>query len=186
MGNRREFDIAFVGLKPGIHEFNYEVDDKFFANYKQTDPGTTGFHNCIATVKVTLEKSASLMLLKFEIGGRVIVECDRCGNPLLMDLWDEFKLVIKQVDNAEEMNRDEEDPDVFYISRTESHIHLADWIYEFVMLSIPNQRMCSQNEIGGPQCNQEVLAMLQKMKSSATENNHPFQEVLEKFKKNNN
>ena len=37
MGNRREYDIAFVGLKPGIHEFNYQVDDKFFANYKETD-----------------------------------------------------------------------------------------------------------------------------------------------------
>ena len=51
MGNRREFDIAFVGLKPGLHEFNYEVDDKFFANYKETD-----FTNCHATIKLTLEK----------------------------------------------------------------------------------------------------------------------------------
>jgi hypothetical protein len=30
MGKRREFEIAFVGLKPGIHEFTYEVDDSFF------------------------------------------------------------------------------------------------------------------------------------------------------------
>lgn len=184
MGNRREFDIAFVGLKPGIHEFNYEVDDKFFVNYKQ--PDATSIDDVSAAIRVTLEKNGSLMLLKFEIGGKVTVSCDRCGNPLPIDLWDEFKLVIKQVDNAEEMNRDEEDPDVFYISRTESHIHLADWIYEFVMLSIPNQRMCNENEIGGPQCNKEVLAMLQKMKSSATENNHPLQQQLEKFKRNNN
>jgi len=186
MGNRREFDIAFVGLKPGIHEFNYQVDDKFFANYQHPEQTNTGFENCVAAVKVTLEKTGSLMLLKFEIGGKVTVECDRCGNPLPIELWDEFKLVIKQVDNAEEMNREEEDPDVFYISRTESHIHLADWIYEFVMLSIPNQRMCNEDEIGGAQCNKEILAMLQKMKSSATENNHPFQQGLEKFKRNNN
>lgn len=181
MGNRREYDIAFVGLKPGFHEFDYQVDDKFFANYKETD-----FDNCYASVKVTLEKNTSFMMLKFEVGGSVSVICDRCGNKLPIDLWDEFNLIIKQVENPEEMNDSEEDPDVFYISRTESHIHMADWIYEFVMLSIPMQRMCSEEEMGGPQCNKEILAMLKKMKSAVVENNHPLQKGLEQFKKNNN
>jgi uncharacterized metal-binding protein YceD (DUF177 family) len=181
MGNRRAFDIAFVGLKPGIHQFEYQVDDKFFADYKETD-----FENCDASVKVTLEKNTSFMMLKFEIGGSVTVICDRCGNNLPIDLWDEFKLVIKQVENPEEMNDSEEDPDIFYISRTESHIHMADWIYEFVMLSIPMQRMCSEDEMGGPQCNKEILAMLKKMNSATVENNHPLEKGLEKFKKNNN
>ena len=178
MGNRREFDIAFVGLKPGIHEFNYQADDQFFANYKQTD-----FNNCYASIKLTLEKNNSFMLLKFEVGGSVNVICDRCGNTLPLDLWDEFKLVIKQVENPDEMNQNEEDADVYYISRTESHIHLADWIYEFVILSIPNQRMCNEDEIGGPQCNKEILAMLKKMRSTVIENNHPFEKGLEQFKK---
>lgn len=186
MGNRREYDIAFVGLKSGVHEFNYEIDDKFFANYKETDPVTIGFKNCYASIKLSLEKNHSFMLLKFEIGGSVSVVCDRCGNNLPMDLWDEFNLVIKQVENPDEMNQNEEDPDVFYISRTESHIHLEDLIYEFVILSIPNQRMCSDEEIGGPQCNKEILAMLKKMKSTNIENNHPLEKGLEKFKKNNN
>lgn len=178
MGNRREFDIAFVGLKPGFHHFDYQVDDKFFANYKETD-----FENCYATVKVTLEKNTSFMMLKFEIGGSVTVVCDRCGNNLPIDLWDEFNLVIKQVENPEEMNETEEDPDIFYISRTESHIHMADWIYEFVMLSIPMQRMCREEEMGGPQCNKEILAMLKKMNSGTVENNHPLEKGLEQFKK---
>ncbi len=178
MGNRREYDIAFVGLKPGIHEFNYLVDDKFFVDFKDTD-----FSNCNASVKLLLEKNASFMLLKFEIGGSVNVICDRCENPLPISLWDEFKLLVKQVENPEEMNRNEEDPDVFYISRTESHIHLGDWIYEFVLLSIPNQRMCNEDEIGGPQCNKEVLEMLKKMKSTTIKNNHPLEKGLEKFKK---
>lgn len=186
MGNRREYDIAFVGLKPGIHEFNYQVDDKFFADNKETDRNDIGFKNCNASIKLTLEKNNSFMLLKFEIGGSVTVPCDRCGNTLPMDLWDEFNLVIKQVENPEEMNQNEEDPDVYYISRTESHIHLADWIYEFVVLSIPNQRACSEEEMGGLQCNKEILAMLKKMKSTTIENNHPLEKGLQQFKKNNN
>ncbi len=186
MGTKREYEIAFVGLKPGIHEYNYQVDDKFFADYKETDPEDIGFKNCNASVKLLLEKNTSFLMLKFEVGGSVNVICDRCGNTLPIDLWDEFNLVIKQIENPDEMNQNEEDPDVFYISRTESHIHLADWIYEFVMLSIPMQRMCSEEEIGGPQCNKEILALLKKMNSGTVEDNHPLQKGLEQFKKNNN
>jgi len=178
MGNRREFEIAFVGLKPGIHEYQYEVDKKFFANYSPTD-----FTDCQASIRCTLEKNTSFMMLKFEIGGSVNVICDRCGNTLGMDLWDEFNMVIKQVENPDEMNENEEDPDIIYISRTESHLRLADWIYEFVSLSIPMQRMCDEQEMGGPQCNKEILAMLKKMGSGVIENNHPLQKGLEKFKK---
>ena len=186
MGNRREHEIAFVGLKPGTHEFNYRVDDKFFANYTQADPTINGFLNCEASIKLSLEKNTSFMMLKFEVGGSVNVICDRCGNTLAMDLWDEFNMVVKQVENPEEMNANEEDPDIFYISRTESHLHLADWIYEFVLLSIPMQRMCSEEEMGGPQCNKDILAMLKKMEAGVVENNHPLQKGLEKFKKDNN
>jgi uncharacterized metal-binding protein YceD (DUF177 family) len=181
MGNRREFDIAFVGLKPGVHEFSYEVDDKFFANYSASD-----FTNCHAKIKLFLEKNTSFLMLKFEVGGLVDVVCDRCGNPLGVDLWDEFNLVIKLVDNPDEMNATEEDPDIYYISRTESHLHVADWIYEFVSLSIPMQRMCREEEIGGPQCNKEVLAMLKKMEAGKNENNNPLLKGLEKFKDKEN
>ena len=181
MGNRREYEIAFVGLKPGIHEYRYQVNEKFFADYTQAD-----FTNCEASIKLSLEKNTSFMILKFEVGGSVNVICDRCGNTLPMDLWDEFNMVVKQVENPDEMNASEEDPDIFYISRTESHLHLADWIYEFVSLSIPMQRMCSEKEMGGPQCNKEILAMLKKMESGVIVNNHPLQKGLEKFKNNNN
>lgn len=186
MGNRRRFDIAFVGLKPGIHEFNYEVDEKFFLEYQHADPTAIGFEDCKANIKVTLEKNTSFMMLKFEVGGSVSVTCDRCGNSLPMNLWDEFNMVVKQVDNPAEMNDNEEDPDIYYISRTESHLHLSDWIYEFVSLSIPMQRMCSEEEMGGAKCNKEILAMLKKMELGVVENNHPLQKGLEKFKNKNN
>lgn len=182
MSRMREFDIAFVGLKPGIHIFQYKVDDKFFENF-----GTTDFQNCLAIINVTLEKNSNgLMLLKFDVDGSVEGNCDRCGNPLHLSLWDEFNLVVKQVDNADEMNDNEEDPDIFYISRTESHLHLANWIYEFVMLSVPNQKTCGEDETGNSLCNKEVLDMLENMKKSTNENNNPLKKGLEQFRKNKN
>jgi uncharacterized metal-binding protein YceD (DUF177 family) len=179
MSYRREFDIAFVGLKPGIHEYSYKIEDRFFETYPPQD-----FKHCQADVKISLDRKSSFMLLKFEIGGKVEVVCDRCGNDLPLNLWDEFNIVVKLVDNPEEMNNQEEDPDVYYISKGESHLHLADWIFEFINLSIPMQKMCSKDEMGGPNCNKEVLAMLNKMEGEKEQDKpaNPLWKGLEKFK----
>ena len=181
MAAKRTFEIAFVGLKQGVHEFNYVVDDKFFV-----EKGDPDFTNCTANIKLLLDKKSSFMLLKFEIGGKADTTCDRCGNKLPMDIWDEFNMLIKLVENPDEMNAQEEDPDVFYISKTESHIDVADWIYEFVLLSFPIQKSCSAEEMGGPQCNQEVLAKLKAMEvkeEPTIENHNQLWTGLEQFKK---
>ena len=179
MANKREFEIAFVGLKPGIHEFDYEVEDKFFA-----DKGVTDFTGCKANIKLTLDKKSSFMLLKFEVGGKADVTCDRCGNTLPIDIWDEFNMLVKLVENPDEMNEQEEDPDVFYISRNESHIDVGNWIYDFVLLSFPLQKMCSEAEMWGPQCNTEVLEKLKEMEARQQEHNsNQLWKGLEQFKK---
>ncbi len=179
MANKRVFEIAFVGLKPGIHEFNYTVDNKFFA-----EKGITDFTNCEATIKLQLDKKSSFMLLKFEVDGKADVVCDRCGNTITVELWDEFNMLIKLVTNPEEMNEQEEDPDVFYIPRTESHIDVGNWIYEFVLLSIPNQKFCGETALGESKCNKEVLEKLQQMKATISEHNaNQLWKGLEKFKK---
>lgn len=177
MNSRRNFDIAFVGLKPGIHEFEYEINDKFFAEYQEQD-----FRKVTAHVKLSLDKKSGFMLLKFEVGGKLDVTCDRCGNDLPLDLWDEFNIVVKMVEDPEQMNEQEEDPDVYYISRGESHINVSDWIYEFINLSIPMQRMCKPEDIGGPHCNKEVLAMLNKLDAQNNKPENPVWKGLEKFK----
>lgn len=179
MASKRTFEIAFVGLKPGVHEFNYVVDDKFFA-----EKGSPDFTNCQANIKLQLDKKSGFMLLKFEIVGKADSNCDRCGNPLSVDIWDEFNMLIKLVENPEEMNDQEEDPDVFYISRTESHIDVADWIYEFVLLSFPTQKTCGEDEEGNSKCNKEVLEKLKAMGSVETQTNaNQLWQGLEQFKK---
>jgi uncharacterized metal-binding protein YceD (DUF177 family) len=133
-------------------------------------------------VKLELDKKNGFMLLKFDIDGVVDVACDRCGNPLPLQLWEEFKIMVKLVDNPAEMNDQEEDPDVHYISRGDSHLHLADWIYEFINLSIPLQKMCAPNEIGGPRCNKEVLEKLASIESGDKKETNPLWKGLDQFK----
>jgi uncharacterized metal-binding protein YceD (DUF177 family) len=86
------------------------------------------------------------------------------------------------VEEPDVMNEQEEDPDVYYISKGESHLRIADWIYEFINLSIPMQRMCADDEMGGPHCNKEVLEMLRKLEEQKQPESNPLWKGLEKFK----
>ncbi|TAH05226.1 MAG: DUF177 domain-containing protein [Sphingobacteriales bacterium] len=177
---RRDYDIAFVGLRPGIHEYEYAITDQFFEAYQEQD-----FKNCNAQIKLTLDKKSGFILLKFEIGGALHVTCDRCGSPALpLQLWDEFNIVVKLVDDPDVMNNQEEDPDVYYINRGESHLHIADWIYEFINLSIPMQKMCDEAEIGSEFCSKEALDILKKMDDMPEQQENPIWKDLEKLKKN--
>src|SRR5476649_1475148 len=105
MSQRREYEIAFVGLKPGIHIYEYRVEDKFFVEYGEQD-----FTNCMANIKLVLDKKTGFMQLKFDVDGTLDAVCDRCGNTLPMQLWDEFNIIVKIVDEPEVMNEQEEDP----------------------------------------------------------------------------
>jgi len=164
MSGHRDYDIPFVGLKQGEHVYEYEVDDKFFSDRTDQD-----FNAIRAKVALTLDKHTGFMLLRFEVGGDVELNCDRCGNPLTLELWDEFRLVVKMTDDPDRLNEMDEDPDVFYISHTESHLNVKDWLYEFTLLSIPAQRFCPEREDGEPDCDPDALELLRKMEEQAEE-----------------
>lgn len=178
MSRRRDFEIAFVGLKPGIHEYNYTIDDKFFVAFQQQD-----FRNCHANVKLLLDKKSSFMQLKFEIGGSLEVTCDRCNSRLPLELWDEFNITVKLVEEPELMNAQEDDPDMYYIAQGESHFDVANWIYEFINLSLPMQKACEFEKMDGPYCNASAMEVLKKMEPVKKESEeNPIWKGLEKFK----
>lgn len=175
--SRREYEIAFVGLTPGIHEFNYEIKDRFFEDYGEQD-----FWDCNATVKLLLEKTTNFMMLRFQVGGELKVVCDRCSSNLPLNLFEDFTVTIKAVENPEEMNESEEDPDVYYISRGESHLNVAPMVYEFINLSVPMQKECAYENMDGPHCNEAARETLNKMKEDTFTMSSPLWKGLEKFK----
>jgi uncharacterized metal-binding protein YceD (DUF177 family) len=178
MSRRREYEIAFVGLKEGVHEYQYQIDDRFFEAFQHQD-----FHHCEAKVKLLLDKKSSFMQLKFEVGGKLVVTCDRCNNELPLDLWDEFNITVKLVEDPEMMNEEESDPYMYYIGLQESHLDVAGWIYEFINLSLPMQKTCSYEKMDGPHCNKEALKILKKINNvKKDKKDNPIWKDLEKFK----
>jgi uncharacterized metal-binding protein YceD (DUF177 family) len=170
MGSRREFEIPFVGLKPGVHEFKYNVDDKFFEEYGEQD-----FWDCQSNITLLLEKSTGFMMLKFQVGGTLKVVCDRCNSDLPKQLFEDYTITVKAVDNPEEMNGAEADPDVFYISKGDSHLNVGPMIYEFINLSVPPQKECEYE-------NMDAKEVLNKMRSENEGKTNPLWKGLEKFR----
>jgi uncharacterized metal-binding protein YceD (DUF177 family) len=159
MKHQRAYDIAWQGLKPGPHTFEYEIDERFM----QERGAGEGFSGWKANVNLEFDKHESFFMLKFDIGGSVMVPCDRCGDEFELKLWDEFKLVVKVLgENAEPV---EEEDDVIFIPRSETVLDVSEWLYEFVMLSIPIQRIHPETD-GKPGCNTKVLSLLGSMQEA--------------------
>lgn len=167
MKYRREFEIAYVGLKNGTHTYTYDIGKEFF-DLMSAD--SSDFENVSVQVAVIFDMHPNFFSLKFNINGSVDVPCDRCGEVFTLPLWDEFDLIIKLKEPsglpAEEERED--DGDIVFISKNETIIDLSEYIYEFVLLSIPMQRVHPTDEEGNATCSKEGLALLEKMTQSGT------------------
>jgi uncharacterized metal-binding protein YceD (DUF177 family) len=161
MKHSREFEIAFVGLKPGNHVFNYSIEDSFFEKFENPE-----FKQAHIDVKLNFDKKNGLFLLKFVINGNVLIPCDRCGDEFEMALWDEFELVVKVIEDELVAKKTEEDAEVAYIGRSESLLDVSPWIYEFIVLSVPIQHIHPNDEQGKSTCNQQALDILNQTKSN--------------------
>ena len=164
MKHNREFEIAFVGLKPGEHVFHYVITDSFFEQFEKPE-----FSNANIEVKLEMDKKQGCFLLKFFINGKVTIMCDRCGDDYEMTLWDEFELLVKQIDDAEVARKSEDDAEVAYIARSESILDVSGWIYEFIILSVPIQHIHPDDEHGKSTCNPVVLDILNKQNNEASQ-----------------
>lgn len=158
MKHSREFEIAWQGLKPGPHTIIYDIDDRFMQEHGQLSDD----RNWAAKVTLLFDKHEGFFMLKFDIDGKITVPCDRCGDDFDLKLWDEFNLLIKLLGD-DTQNIDEED-DVVFIPRSETVIDISNWIYEFLMLSVPLQHIHPDNADGSSGCNPQALNLLDKLK----------------------
>lgn len=179
MKHHREFEIPWFGLKEGIHEYRFQVTDKVIEELGHDHPD---FEHLDASVVLKLDKHNGFLQLHFDIDGNADVACDRCGDTFTMRLWDEFDLIVKFTGESEEENEEEEEEaDIVFVPRSETILDVSDWVYEFIMLSMPLQHIHPDKEDGTPGCNPEALKLLDKM-SGSDETKRNLWSGLDKFK----
>jgi len=138
------FDIPFVGLKIGKHEFEYEVNDSFFEDleYSLVQKGTL-------KVRLELDKKQTMILAHFWVEGKVSAECDRCTGPLELEIKGDYKLIYKF--GLEEA----EDETLIVLHPDEYQINVKNPIYELIIISLPNRKIHPAGE-----CDEEMWKLV--------------------------
>lgn len=73
MGVTKRYTIAYKGLKPGLHDFRFEVDGSLFEEFESPE-----IKDGACEVTVALERGEAMLTLDVTVDGSVVVECDRC------------------------------------------------------------------------------------------------------------
>lgn len=144
------YGIQFVGLKEGETSFSFEIGPDFFDMFEGSPVSKADVF-----VHVTFDKKPSLFVLTFFVDGSVTTECDRCLEPFELPIRGQYRLVVKM--KAEDTET--EDPDVLFIRPSEHEINVAQYIYEYINLSVPMKKTCDLSA-DGKRCDPLVLARL--------------------------
>ncbi|MFV0590102.1 MAG: YceD family protein [Draconibacterium sp.] len=166
MGWKTKYSIEFKGLKEGLHDYEFEADNKFFEHF---DEGLV--EDGEVQIRVRLEKRSSFLKLNFEFSGWVELTCDRCLEPYRQDIELDTDIFVKF---GEETEFDEGD-NVIWVLPEEHVINLSQVIYEYTVLSIPLKHV-HPNKTGDNSCNPE---MLKKLKTYLLEETEEAQEEKE-------
>ncbi len=126
-----EFLIPFVGLKLGKHQFEYQINKKFFDHFEYDE-----FETANIKVNVVLEKKNTMLEVTFKHSGTINVPCDLTSEEFDLPIKGNLNLVVRF---GEEFNNDNEELLILPIG--EHQIDVSQYIYEMIVLSIPLKKV---------------------------------------------
>ncbi len=172
---KSQYIIQFGGLPVGVHEFEFDVEDKFFKSIENSE-----LQKANLQVKAILTKQNNLLQLQFEINGTVGIECDRCLKDFDYPITTEENLVIK-FGEPEESN-----DEILVIREGEAEFDVAHYIYEYIILAIPVRKVPCELDKELFICDEAAIEKLNSISTDLeNETKNPMWEQLNKLKKNN-
>ena len=127
----KAFDVQFVGLKLGAHIFEYDIEHTFFEHFEYDE-----FNDVQLKTTLKLQKKTTLLELDFEVDGTVNLNCDLTNEPFDQPIKSNFGLIVKF---GSEYNDDNDE--ILIVPHGEFKINVAHYIYEFIVLSVPQKRL---------------------------------------------
>lgn len=173
MDRLRNYDIVFSGLKNGKHEFQLEIDKKFFQLFDTEQE----FTEPKIVADVLMEKHTTFLEFWIKTKGTVDLVCDISNDGFTHSIESEISVLVKF---GEEY--DDSEIDVITIPSKDHAFNVAQLIYEDVMLSVPMKKV-------SPNISKEDLETLEKFspKEEITEEpkSDPRWEALKNLKDKN-
>ena len=156
----KAFDIQFVGLKLGSHQYQYKIEHTFFELFEFED-----YNSVDVKIKLQLEKKTTLLELQFLAEGFVNVNCDLTNEPYNQVIQSEFSLVVKF---GHEYNDDNES--ILVIPHGAYEVNVAQYIYELIVLAVPQKRIHPGVEDGS--LDSDILITLEKFSPKGPKENN--------------
>jgi uncharacterized metal-binding protein YceD (DUF177 family) len=173
------YNIDIYGLEDKSYEFDYEPGSEFFEQMPQDLIQKGNFK-----VHLVLEKSSTMIQLRFTIEGTAELVCDRS-----LEVFDEpvdtaGKIILKFGDHDEEITEE-----ISIINRNRTRINVASYIFELIALALPMKKihpdLRAQDQEG--EADSETLiysSESQESEVSEADKVDPRWEALNKLKKN--
>lgn len=156
MKANKEYQIPYLGLKLGKHQFEFTLTDEFFEKFELSEIGRAHIE-----VDVTLEKQSTMLILEIGMSGDVHTICGRCNDDLVVPIEIDEQLIVKF---GEETGSTEDD--ILIHGPSEYAIDLSQYFYEYAHLALPQRQVHETEE----ECNQESLAALEKYRAEVNTN----------------
>lgn len=177
MDRLKNYDIEFVGLKPGKHKFRFEIDKSFFQMFDTEQE----FTNPKIVADVLLEKHSTFMEFFISTKGTVQLVCDITTEDFDYPIENTIKVLVKPGETYDDSNEE-----VITIPHQAHAFNVAQLIYEDVMLTVPMKKI-------SPNVSEEDMELLDQYSPGAEESNEdnveyapdPRWDALRKLKDNN-
>jgi uncharacterized protein len=173
----QQYSIPYTGLKLGIHQFEFEVDDAFFSAFEYSLVKSGNLK-----VELELEKQETMLILQFHISGSMKLACDVC----LADY--PYRVEIKERQIAKftnEADLEDDTEEIIVLTKNETEINIASLIYEYINLAAPYISRC-EDEGNTEWCDLEMINKLDQLSGKPKEESKdadPRWEALKKIKK---
>lgn len=149
-----QYTIPFSGLSEGKHQFDFAVNDRFFAEFE-----TSEVEKGELMIEVELEKRSTHLGLTFTINGMVELVCDRCLENFVFPIKSKRKLLVKFSEKPVE-----DEAEMIYLHPSSFQVEVAQYIYEFVILSLPIRRIHPDGKEGKSLCDPLMLKKLEELR----------------------
>lgn len=154
MGKFSAFKVQLAQLKDGHHEQDFTIDTEFFKNMERPD-----IHKADVKVHLDLDKRHDAYDCTFHCKGTVEVACDRCLDPLDIDIDADYHIIVKYGDRF-----NDESDDILVIPEGNPYLNVAYMLYDTIVLCIPLRHV---HPLG--KCNRAMVAALNKHRSAGGE-----------------
>lgn len=155
-----EYQLPHAGLKKGIHTFNFELTEKFFAQFENAL-----IQKCDIQATITMDNRQEPYVIEIDLDGVVWNECDKCTASIPLSIHASYTIYAKYT--YDEIMKDIDEMEIIYISKDDQHINITQFLYDFVHLSIPVHSICDQP--GNTEyCDKEIINLLEKQANNNT------------------